>query len=690
MSRRAENKSRAHLLQTMGVAAVLFTLAAESALSENLLPNSSFKLTTNQTTPDYWDLHHAAALRFRNLHAQYNLVESSAGPVFGARVLRITNSESDFPFVYLLSKSPDSKLPAGNYLFSVYAKADRAGNVLQLAPSLGRMDQQRISVTVSIDWRRYTARFRIDDPDKGEISPVIAFPSQGTYWVSAPQLEFGSRLTDYAPAAGDARLGVPTAAQRSAASEAIAGVAAATTFAPAAELSATFEFNVYAGEPTAHLKMTDTLDSAVSGAVVCSAPGDKSPFFSSSIALGRGRTSVVDIPISGLMPGEYACAVGEAGHSATAKLAILAPKPLIVRMNRFRNTLEVNGSGYHIRGVMVGSYVPPEWYFSDIVNHGINTLFFYPPTDANGDLNAGDLDRVLQWAEKYGVKVILGPPVMGQRNSSWKPSLERYSNLVSKYRNNPAIIGWFVVDEPQAWTLREHDLVDIYDTIKTMDPYRLVFVNWGSDDVPLRVGAAPHGTLGATDLYSIDYYPFTNGKTNLESYTLRTIRALKTGMQQGKPGHSWLQLYGYLDVIREPTGEELNYMAYVNLLYGGNYSYWQTKSNAKPTWDQLGKTNKEISVLTNMLMLNPDAVELKAPTLVGHYLYSVWKTQGDSYLIVLHMADETEYFDMDLKPIFGPRVSQVRSYFDKRSVGIPGAMLKDSFGSYATRVYEIN
>jgi len=674
------------------IAAVSFAWIAKSAIAENLLANSSFKLTTNLTTPDYWDLHHAAALRFRELFTQYNLEDTPQGPVSGDRVLKITNSDNGFPFLYLLSKKPDSKLPAGNYVFSVYVKADRAGIPMELAPTLDRMDQ-RISKTVTTGWQRYSAEFRIDDPDKLQLSPLIVFPAQGTYWVSAPQLEFGGLMSPYAPAPADVSLGMRTAAQRKAAADAITAIATATTFAPAAGLSAMFEFSVYTDETKARLKISDAEDSAWAGPLVCSridSSGGEKPLFSQPITVNRGQASVIDIAISGLSPGDYSCSVSRALQSASAKLKILAPHSSMVRINQFRNTLEVNRSGYQIRGVMVGDYVPPDWYFSDIVRHGINTLFFYPREDGKGGWHAEDLDTVLGLAEIHGMKVIVGPSVMGQKNDAWQPQLDRYAALIGKYRNSPAIVGWFVVDEPQSWTLRKNDLAGIYDRIKAIDPYRLVFVNWGSDDVPAAVGDEPHGSLAATDLYSIDYYPFANDKTSLEIYTLRTIRALRTAARAGRPGHSWLQLYGYLDVIREPTGDELNYMAYVNLLYGGNYSFWQTKSNAQSTWDSMGRTNEEMSKLTALLTLNPSAHELKAPTLAGHFLYSAWKAEAGSYLIVLHVADRPEAFTIDLKPLFGSSVSQVRTYFDDAPVDFPGSKLKDSFNGYATKVYKIN
>jgi hypothetical protein len=238
--------------------------------------------------------------------------------------------------------------------------------------------------------------------------------------------------------------------------------------------------------------------------------------------------------------------------------------------------------------------------------------------------------------------------------------------------------------------LHENELLGIYRRIKGLDPYHPVFINWSSDDVRDRVGAEPHGSLAATDLYSIDYYPFGNPKNTLEGFTLKTVRMLRTAAVAGKPGHSWLQLYGYLDVDREPTGDELNYMAYVNLLYGGNYSFWQVKSNAQPTWDRVRDINEQARLLAGRLMLNPAADEVHAPALHGHYLYSVWSAGADCYLIVLHVAARSEPFALDLKSICPPPASSAREFFGDAGARVAGSTLEDSFTAYATRVYRIN
>ena len=692
INRNMTGKSRARRVVAVATTILLCFAVAKSPVAENLLRNSSFELATNQTTPDYWDLHHAAALRFRDLYAQYNLVNDPSAPVAGVRVLRITNSESGFPFLYLLSKRLDTAPPAGNYVFSVYVKADRPRSLLELAPAWELMDQ-KITRTVTTEWQRYSAEFKYDGSDKVWLGPMLNLPSRGTYWIAAPQFEAGSQATPYAPAAEDVHLGMRTAVQQSAAAAAVAALASATSFAPATRLSAKFEFSVYTDESEARLKVSNASDSAIEGIAACIRPSSasgKSPIFSAPITLEQGQSAVLDIPLGGLAPGAYPCSVIGSGRSASAQLILLRPDPLVMRINQFRNTLELNKSGYYIRGMMVGGYVPPEWYVADVADHGVNTLLVYPRSEANGDLHFEELDAVLGLAAKHGLKVIVGPPVAGPKNDSWKSVLDRFYDLVCRYRNSPVIIGWFVADEPYAPSLYKNDLLDLYDRVKTIDPYRLAFINWVSDDISNTVGAEPHGSLAASDLYSFDYYPFGYSKNTLEGYTLDTIRALRTGALAGRPGHSWLQLYGSLDAFREPTGDELNYMAYVNLIYGGNYSYWQTKSNAKPTWDRLGKINEEVRILTNLLMLNPSASELKAPTLMEHYLYSAWKTKTDSYLIVLHVGSQKESFALDLKLIFGPKVSQVRSYFEDVSVDVPGFMLKDSFNAYGTRVYKIN
>ena len=664
-------------------------LMGRVAVAENFLLNSSFKLTTNHITPDDWDLHHAAALEFKDLYNQYNLDDSQAGPVAGARVLKITNSESDFFHLYLLSRVPDKKARAGNYIFSVYVKADRIGNSVGLSPSWDHIDRES-TTRVTTEWQRYTAGYHVEDSDKSPLSPIIHLPNLGTYWISAPQLESGSTPTAYAPSREDMKVGVRTPALESAAAAAVGATAVAVAAIPSS-LSARFEFSRYTDEPTARLAITAAPRGVYRGVIACFAAEGKrkSLPFRSSITLAEGEQRVVEVPIADAGTGEYVCDLTGGDRTVTAMLTKVAPSSLIVRINQWRNTIELDKVGFQIRGIIVGDVVPAAWYFADIVDHGINTVWYYPRNRPDGSFNTSELDNMLKFANEFGVKIIIGPMVMGQQDATWASRLDRYADLVQRYRNAAAIIGWFVVDEP--FLSHPEDLIAIHARFKALDPNRLVFDNWGSGDVPTAIGAEPRGTLGSTDLYSIDHYPFANNHNGLEEdYTLTTIRALRSGTLASRPVQSWLQLYGSLDVSREPTGDELNYMAYVNLLFGGNFSYFTIRSTAKPTWDRVREIDGQVSRLMQLLWFNTQATELRKPTLAGHYLYSAWNSPSGSFLLVLHDSNQTEPFAIELKKIFGSQISRAVAYFQKTSHVLDGGTLHDSFGPFATQVYQIN
>ena len=660
-----------------------------SGLAHNLLLNSSFSIATNLVTPDDWDLHHAAALEFKDLYNQYNIDDSEPGPITGARVLKITNSERGFFYLYLLSRLPDKKLPVGDYIFSVYVKSDRVGNLLSLSPSLDHMDLQTTQ-RITTDWRRYSAKYRIDDSGKLQLSPMLVLPDFGTYWISAPQLESGDVATPYAPSRLDLKVDERNPARVAAAAATIAATAVALAVDRPLPPSARFEFSGYTDEPVARMEIRAGSTGGFTGVVDCSlqSEGLNSLPFKTSVTLAKGEQRVLEIPIAGAVPGEYSCELTGGGRSVAAKLSRLAPSAQVVRVDQWRNTIDLDKVGYQIRGVMVGGVVPAEWYFEDIVDHGINTILYYPRTRADGSFETREFDQMLNLAEKYGLKVVVGPMVMGRENDGWKRTLDYYADLVRAYCKSAAIIGWFIADEPGP--SKPDELQKIYSRFKALDPYKLVFVNWGSDDVPAGIGDQPPGSLRSTDLYSIDYYPFANTTTSMETYTLRTIRVLRSGALAARPSHSWLQLYGSLDVSREPTGDELSYMAYVNLLFGGNYSYFTIRSTAKPTWDRVRDIDGEISTLMGLLWFDRSAIQLKTPTLVGNYLYSAWRTPAGYFLIVLHDSDRTESLAMELESIFGPRISDAHVYFQGSRSKVLQGRLYDSFGPYSTRVYQIN
>lgn len=113
--------------------------------------------------------------------------------------------------------------------------------------------------------------------------------------------------------------------------------------------------------------------------------------------------------------------------------------------------------------------------------------------------------KVLDLANSFNMKVILN---MGRPTLSSDGSLGHWTHRISgiitpEITNHPALLGYFLVDEP-AWVGEKLSLLKAgYDILKELDPYHPIWIN-----------AAPRGGIGthkkyssASDIYGVDIYP---------------------------------------------------------------------------------------------------------------------------------------------------------------------------------------
>jgi hypothetical protein len=355
-----------------------------------------------------------------------------------------------------------------------------------------------------------------------------------------------------------------------------------------------------------------------------------------------------------------------------------------------RPWLKVDGSPFFIIGMQVGERDNvPDRYLRDLAAHGINTLFYWAVRDSSGRYDLVRINHFLTQAGNNGFKVVLGLPLMGAKMPEWRRTISAYLKLIDSLKDNKAIIAWEPVDEPGADTWRDAELIEIYGLVKRKDPHRPVLVNWGDGAVPVAVGAEPCGTFKSSDFYSIDCYPFAGETRSMNGCADISVRALETSRIFGKVPHSWLQLYGGMDAWREPTGDELNYMAYLNLLYGGMFSYWNTKSNSAATWQRLGEINHQAQILADRLFLNPQAREIRMPTFQGNLAWSAWRVGREIYLITLHNSAAAETLDIDLSGVIGSRAMSGQSLFEDRTVAVRNNHIREIFSPYQSKVYVV-
>jgi hypothetical protein len=654
----------------------------------NLLRNASFLQSTNRPIPDYWDLHHAAATRFKDLHRQYFISAKVASPVAGTRTLVVRNSEEGFYHAALLPHNLPGKLPEGAYTFSVYAKTSSPQADLVFHQSWGGrlLAKKRLSKS----WQRYAVSFEVTERDGNPPQPMLYFPSKATYHLAAPQLEQRSSATAFSPAPEDALPQRPAAADgldRQAGERQV--LKARREVAP---LRAYFEKDYYTVEDTAYLDVKTGHQSGLEVRLDCPGERGAGPAFSGAAAVDRSGSARLRVPLAPFALGKHLCTAtarqgGRKTGSVPVVLTRLADRPHRVRVTS-RRGLEIDGAPFFLVGMEVGGpQALADWYLDDLVGHGINTLFLTAPTGGGGAYDLFLLEKLLGQVRRHGLKVVLGRPLMGNQDADWRRKVRAFEELIVKLRDNPAVIAWELVDEPAALTWSDAELLQIYREVRTIDPYRPVFMNWAYDGVPPEIGRQPRGTLNASDFYSKDYYPFAARDDSTFKYARHAVRALETARMSNKIPHAWIQLYGGMDAWREPTGDELNYMVYLNLLYGGMYSYWNTKSNCAATWSRVAEINRQAQTLAADLFLNPQAQEVGLPETRGNFSLSLWKRGPAWYLIVLHNGDGSENLDYPLAGLAGRQAASVRSLFEGRELKLDRGSIKERFAPYQSRVY---
>jgi hypothetical protein len=173
----------------------------------------------------------------------------------------------------------------------------------------------------------------------------------------------------------------------------------------------------------------------------------------------------------------------------------------------------------------------------------------------------------------------------------------------------------------------------------------------------------------------------------MDGYTTTAIRTLETARIHRKIPHFWIQLYGGMDAWREPSGEEINYMVYVNLLYGGTISYWDTKSNSSATWERLSEINHDAKILAEELFLNSGAQEIVPPIAKGNFLYSAWKKGKRAFLVVAHNGNDKEEFVIDPSALTGKSTLGAVTLFKNKGVVMSNGLIKEIFYPFESNVY---
>ncbi|MBL4700106.1 MAG: hypothetical protein JKX85_02515, partial [Phycisphaeraceae bacterium] len=300
---------------------------------------------------------------------------------------------------------------------------------------------------------------------------------------------------------------------------------------------------------------------------------------------------------------------------------------------------------------------PSETELNQVALAGYNTVIYcaYAANSLEG------VRQVLDDAHKNGLKVIL-----------WLHSLvtlDQVRQWVPAFKDHPALIVWYVYDEPAKIT---PEIQAKYDLTRKLDPGHPAMLNYV---------LYPTDMLG--DIASLDYYPIPNSQPlGIGGEAAALERAAS---KVGKPSWIWLQSCGYgFFCAREPTGPEEECMVYISLINGvRGLQFFAYVPRTLELWNAMQHLSQEVKQLTPILYSIEQPREATVSPSAIHMV--VKQYQGSSYLITVNVTDQP----VKAKLQFPGANGEATVLFENRTVKIHDGVIHDDYEGYQRHVYKL-
>ena len=341
------------------------------------------------------------------------------------------------------------------------------------------------------------------------------------------------------------------------------------TAAPAAALEAVSALSYYLEEAEGRLVLTG-LPAAAEGEELRADVLAGERVLARNAPVVQGRHPWVAFPLDSLPEGttELTCRLRFAGEAETARAAApvtrLPPRANAVQVDRLGGGLRVDGLPWFPFGFYCYWPVQPTLAGEEAVR-GFNLMSPYQPNDPG---SLGERIAYLDRAAALGMKVHYqlldvsggggvysgsGREIPPQQRDEWLRS------EIEAVRNHPALLAWYIADEPGLRGVDPEAMRRIYERVRELDPYHpvtMVFLN----------GGAARRFAAGMDLAMVDPYPVPN----VPPATVGPgVAAALQGLGPRIP--VWLvgQAFGGGEHwTREPTARELRLMTWLALVEG--------------------------------------------------------------------------------------------------------------------------
>ncbi len=371
-------------------------------------------------------------------------------------------------------------------------------------------------------------------------------------------------------------------------------------------------------------------------------------------------------------------------YTASTILTILIPKENEVKTDRFTGGLIVNKRIFFPFGFYCYSPVYPGLPEEETVK-GFNMISPYQKI-LPGTFNERKayMDRCAQLGMKvhYNLLSVSGGGGVSSKIEGLADDRKR-ERLISEilaFRDHPALLAWYISDEPTGNRITPEDLEKVYRIVKENDPWHPVSIVFMAPFLSSRKYA------NALDIVMADPYPVPNAPITQVGTVTGQLRSEFDGQRpvwivpQAFGGGEW---WG-----REPTLHELRSMTYQSIINGarGIQYFVRHGLNSFPkstaAWNECGRMALEIAELTPWLLSDEDPL----PVHSGSGNIQVSSALHDGQLLILAVNKANTPLKAEIR-ISGWGFRSARVLFENRTISISSGVITDYIPAFGSQAY---
>jgi len=256
----------------------------------------------------------------------------------------------------------------------------------------------------------------------------------------------------------------------------------------------------------------------------------------------------------------------------------------------------------------------------------------------------------------YSWAVLFGNPLYDSKSGKWND--QALLETVNRLKDHPGLIGWDLIDEPDARKTDPTEIRRVYDLIRKVDPKHLIWVN-----LCLPVKFPEY--VAFSDLATYDVYPFPYGSLNTISVYNQAIKDANSG--KVKPLLSCLQTYSQPG-NRAPTYDEIRAETYLCITHGMKSYMFYAWFDPAPTFslDQSMELQAYVqSLVAELKEIAPLLASTTPPQPNFEFVQSARlsvlfkKFNGKKYFFVVNPEKKEKNVVIQLPEYTGGKVSQL-------------------------------